>query len=327
MKVRSALLAAAAAMLLFQAPGASAQSVTIKFVSGAPETSMKGRSAIKLAELVEKYTDGDVKLELFPGGQLIPDPDELRAVSRGQVGMAAPYTSYVAALDQSWDIFHTPLIFNDPVEAADAFSGQLGQNLKDSIKAPGLTPLSIWHDGPVYLFTNGSEPITSVKDMPGKRVRIIPNRPVEDMLVELGAVPVTMTAGETFLALQQNAVDIVLTTATYALPAQWHEALKSGTRMLWGHGAYILFVNTRTLDSLTDTQREGFMRAVAETEEWSGAEARENFRKAEEGLAEKGLVWHELSDEERAEWREVAEKVWAKQPESVRGHVETATNP
>lgn len=295
---------------------AFAADVVLRFAHEAPETAIKGRTANHFAELVAEYTDGSVEVQVFPGGQLVPTTDELRAVSRGQVDIVAPYTSYFSAIDSAWDIFYQPLLFQDPAHAVEVFAGEVGQTLLDRLSAHGLAGLAIWHDGPVYIFSRG-EPITSPEDLEGRKVRVAPSAPLESMLERNGAVPVSMPATDVYLALQQNVADAVVTTSTYAGPARWNEVLDSGTRMMWGVGGYGLIMNEDSLEQLSEEQREGFMRAVAEAENWNHERALQNIQEAEANLAENGLEWHEPSDEERQAWLEQAQQVWAEQGEEV----------
>jgi len=311
MSIRSWSTGVALAMALgaqIQTP-AVAQEVTFRFSSGAPELTVKGQSANKLAKLVKEYTNGEVDVVVYHGGQLIPDPEELRAVSRGQVDLAAPYTSYFAAIDPIWDVFYQPMLFKNVEHAVQVFAGSVGQNLLQTLKARGLEPLSIWHDGPVYLFTT-DVPVTKPDEMRGRSVRVVFTRSLEMTLERLNSTPITTTAGEVYLALQQGVMNSVLTTPTYAGPAKWGEVLKTGTRMMWGHGGYVLIMNPKSLGKLSDSQREGFMRAVRETQQWNQVEALANIKQAEGNLAKGGLQWHDITDAERQLWVDAVSGVW-----------------
>lgn len=315
-KLRLATFAASCLLMCVSAP-AVAQDIVLRFSHGAPETTVKGRTINFFAELVAKYTDGTVKVQVFPGGQLIPDPDELRAVSRGQVDIVAPFTTYFTSLDPVWDIFYQPLLLKDVPHAVSVFGGPVGQNLLQRLPARGLTPLGIWHDGPVYIFTK-QNPVTRPEQMKGLKTRTVATRALESMLGKTGAVPVTMPAGDVYLALQQGVMDAVLTTPTYAGPARWNEVLKTGTRMMWGHGGYVAVMNPKSLEKLSPKQREGFMRAAKEAAVWNQEKAIENIKQAENYLTEKGLKWSEISAADREDWLVYSKQVWAEQNDEVK---------
>ena len=84
--MRKWLLAAAAAAI-FAAPSASmAQApIVIKFSHVVANDTPKGKGALKFKELAEKYTNGKVKVEVYPNSQLYKDKEELEALQLGAV--------------------------------------------------------------------------------------------------------------------------------------------------------------------------------------------------------------------------------------------------
>lgn len=302
-KVKHVVLAACLSATFASANGA--EPVVLKFAHEAPEATIKGQSAKKFAQLVEKHTDGTVVVEVYPGGQLVPTMDEIRAVARGQVDIIAPYTSYFSAIDKAWDVFYQPLLFSGPHDAVKKFAGPVGDQLLSGLSSRGMVGLAIWHDGPVYLFSKG-QAITSPDDMAGRKVRVAPSRPLEAGLESVNATAVAIPATEVYLALQQGVADSVLTTVTYAGPAKWDEVLEFGSKLMFGEGGYALVANEKSLARLSPEQREGFMRAVKEAEQWNHSQALENIKHWEQKLAESGIQWTELSAQDIEKWKDFA---------------------
>lgn len=314
------VLAACCGVLFTHAP-ANAADIVLRFAHEAPETAIKGQSANKLAELVEKYTDGSVKIQVFPGGQLIPTTDEIRAVARGQVDIVAPYTSYFSAIDPAWDVFYQPMLFPDPQTAMTVFSGPVGQELLGRLSSRGMTGLSVWHDGPIYVFGKG-KPILTPSDMENLKIRVAPSRPIELALSAAKATAVAIPATEVYLALQQGVANAVITTSTYVGPAKWNEVLSTGTRVMFGMGGYGLVVNTKSMEKMDDKQRAGFMKAVGETEQWNQDQATMEIKRWETYLAENGLKWYEVNAEQKAQWQAIADQVEAAQNPDAKALVE-----
>ncbi len=74
------ILAAASVAALALAGPASAQApIVIKFSHVVATNTPKGLAAEKFKELAEKYTDGKVKVEVYPNSQLYKDKEELEA--------------------------------------------------------------------------------------------------------------------------------------------------------------------------------------------------------------------------------------------------------
>src|SRR5713101_3514773 len=88
------ILAAASVAALALAGPASAQSpIVIKFSHVVASNTPKGAAAEKFKELAEKYTDGKVKVEIYPNSTLYKDKEELEALQLGAVQMLAPSNS------------------------------------------------------------------------------------------------------------------------------------------------------------------------------------------------------------------------------------------
>ena len=84
-------IALGAALSLALAGPALAQAQTIiKFSHVVAPDTPKGKGSLKFKELAEKYTDGKVKIEVYPNSQLYKDNEELQALQLGSVQMLAP---------------------------------------------------------------------------------------------------------------------------------------------------------------------------------------------------------------------------------------------
>ncbi|RYF37010.1 MAG: TRAP transporter substrate-binding protein [Comamonadaceae bacterium] len=292
---------------------ALAQPVTLKFSHEAPETAIKGRSAKLMAELVEKYTNGTVKVEVFPGGQLIPTNEELRAAIRGQVDIVAPYSSYYSALDTGWDVFYQPMLFKSVEAGMDAYNGPIGVELLKRLEPKGLRGLAMWHDGPVYAFTTGA-PAASPEAFKGLKVRVAASKPQEALLSKVGATTISMPATEVYMALQQGVASGVISTPTYAAPARWGEVLKSMVRASWGMGGYGVAMNQRSWAKLNPQQQEGFMKAVRETEAWNRSQSQQNIKDQEAALEKAGLKLSDPTPQQVQAWEALVKPIWDAQP-------------
>ncbi len=314
-------LAALTCLCALAAPALAADPIVLKFAHEAPETAIKGQSAKKFADLVKEYTKGSVVVEVYPGGQLVPTVDEIRAVARGQVDIIAPYTSYFSSIDKAWDVFYQPLLYSSPEDAVQKLAGPVGDELLSRLSSRGMTGLAIWHDGPVYLFSKGA-PITAPKDMTGRKVRVAPSRPLEAGLGSVNATAVAIPATEVYLALQQGVADSVLTTPTYVGPAKWNEVLEYGNKLMFGQGGYAVVANQKSLDKLDAQQREAFMRAAKDAERWNHGTALENIRQWEQKLQEGGMKWTESTDADKAAWQSFARAAESAQSPEAKALIE-----
>jgi C4-dicarboxylate-binding protein DctP len=85
--MRRLMLAAVVAGLALAPAAALADPIIIKFSHVVANDTPKGKGALKFKELAEKYTDGKVKVEVYPNSSLYKDKEEIEALQLGSVQM------------------------------------------------------------------------------------------------------------------------------------------------------------------------------------------------------------------------------------------------
>src|ERR1700755_2127632 len=113
--MRQLILAAASIAALAFAGQASAadQPIVIKFSHVVTDDTPKGKGALKFKELAEKYTNGKVKIEVYPNSTLYKDKEELDALNSGSVHFLAPSTAKFRPIGvPEFEAMDLPYIFN-----------------------------------------------------------------------------------------------------------------------------------------------------------------------------------------------------------------------
>ena len=138
--MRKVLLAVAAAALVLGPAAVQAQSpIIIKFSHVVANDTPKGKGALKFKELAEKYTDGKVKVEVYPNSTLYKDKEEIEALQLGSVQMLAPSTAKFAPLGvKEFEALDLPWLFKDDETYANAMKGAVGKWLFDKLEAKGI---------------------------------------------------------------------------------------------------------------------------------------------------------------------------------------------
>jgi C4-dicarboxylate-binding protein DctP len=75
-----AIAAMAAGLLTLVGPAQAQSPIVIKFSHVVAPDTPKGNAALKFKELAEKYTNGKVKVEVYPNSALYRDKEELEAL-------------------------------------------------------------------------------------------------------------------------------------------------------------------------------------------------------------------------------------------------------
>src|SRR6202163_964812 len=147
--MRKLLLAAALCALAFSPSAVSAEDpIVIKFSHVVAPNTPKGKGAEKFKELAEKYTNGKVKIEVYPNSSLYKDKEELEALQLGAVQMLAPSNSKFGPIGiKEFEVFDLPLFLRDKPALRRVTEGPLGVKLLKLLEPQGMVGLAYWDNG------------------------------------------------------------------------------------------------------------------------------------------------------------------------------------
>jgi len=185
--MRKWILAAAAAAI-FVAPGiASAQSpILIKFSHVVAPNTPKGKGADKFKELAEKYTNGKVKVEVYPNSTLYKDKEELEALQLGAVQMLAPSNSKFGPMGiKDFEVFDLPFLLPNEAALRKVTEGPLGQAMLKKLEGKGMIGLAYWDNG--FKEMSANKPLRMPDDYKGLKFRIQSSKVLEAQFRALGA--------------------------------------------------------------------------------------------------------------------------------------------
>jgi C4-dicarboxylate-binding protein DctP len=280
--MRKLILAAVSAAALALAGSASADSpIVIKFSHVVASNTPKGAAAEKFKELAEKYTDGKVKIEIYPNSTLYKDKEELEALQLGAVQMLAPSNSKFGPIGvREFEVFDLPYILPDLPTLRKVTDGPLGAKLLKLLQPKGMTGLAYWDNGFKQMTAN--KKLIAPADYKGLKFRIQSSKVLEAQFRALGAIPQVMAFSEVYQALQTGVVDGQENTASNIYTQKMHEVQKYLTMTNHGYIGYVVVVNKKFWDGLPADIRGQLEKAMNEATAFgNGQSAKEN----EEALA------------------------------------------
>src|SRR5690242_21087566 len=147
--MRKLILAAASiAALTLVGPAAAQSPIVIKFSHVVATNTPKGLAADKFKELAEKYSDGKVKVEVYPNSTLYKDKEELEAMQLGAVQMLAPSNSKFGPIGiKEFEVFDLPYILPNMAALRKVTDGALGKKLLKLFEPKGMVGLAYWDNG------------------------------------------------------------------------------------------------------------------------------------------------------------------------------------
>jgi C4-dicarboxylate-binding protein DctP len=209
MAFRAATASLALAMLALLAaprPAMAQQPIIIKFSHVVSPDAPKGKAAVLFKELAEKYTNGKVKVEVYPNSSLYKDKEELEALQLGSVQILAPSISKFGPLGvKEFDVFDLPFLMSDDARARQMFASPMMGEFNKKLEAKGVKPLAYWDNG-AHVYT-ANKPLIMPDDFKGMKMRIQGSKVLDAAARELGAIPQIMAFSELYQALQTGVVD------------------------------------------------------------------------------------------------------------------------
>ena len=242
-----------------------AKTVKLRYGHMNAPSSVAGLQAEWLAEAVDKYTNGEVNIVVYPSSQLGKLQELAEAVSTGAIALSHNTAGGLGSLYAPFGALDTPYLYRDLehlMQVTDINSPVMRSLNEGLIKSAGVRVLYCYYFGTRQLTAN--KEIKSPADLTGVKIRSIPF-PIYTATVEgLGAVafPVDWSEVPTALATgvvsgQETPVNVVLSNKLYDVQSHM---------MLTGHimGGQVIVINEMTWQGLSPEQQAGITKAAAE---------------------------------------------------------------
>lgn len=281
---------------------ATVSPIVIKFSHVAAPHAHKSRAAEHFKKLAETYTNGRVRIELYPNSQLYKDKEELEALQLGAVQMLAPSVSKFGPLGiRAFEVFDLPYIFAGYDELSKITQGEVGRDLLKLLEAKGLVGLAYWNNG--FKILSANTPLLGPDDVLGLKMRIQASKVIEAQMWALGGLPQVLAFSEAYQALSSGVVDGTENTPANMYNQKMFEVQKNATLTNHGYLGYAVISNAKFWTGLPADVRASLERAIAETTPVANAMAFEENQQALEEMKKSGrTTFHEPTPEERAAW-------------------------
>lgn len=313
---RPVLAAFAAAVALPAFPARAEKLIKYGHYQPGKPDQPKHAAALAFKEHVEKATNGALKVEIYPAGQLGPAQQVMEGLRLGSVEMAVVHDGGIPGVYKTFNVFGLPFVFDDHAHAYAVLDGEFGRAFGEEMRRRTGIRLAAFADNGIRHFTNSKRAIRTPEDMKGLKMRVQPS-PVFVKLVEsLGASPTAIDWGELPAALAQGTADGQENGVTNILAASLYQHQKHVT--LDGHvyslHAYLL--SERFYAGLSAAEKKAVDEGVLKAQKIHRDMTREQDLSAKKVLADKGMTVTELTPAEIDRFRRLA------QP-AVKGYLDT----
>lgn len=250
-----------AALIAVGALAAQAET-TLKFAHPVPETDLQQNLALEFKRIVEERTGGEIKVQIFPNGQLGNDQQMIDGTRSGIIDVTLVGLNNYTGLVPDAGAFELPFIFPTREIAYKVLDGAPGATVAAEMEANGLKLLGYGENG-YRNMTNNRGPIRVPDDLKGLRMRVNNSKALNDMFNLLGANPQQLPVAELYTALETGVVDAQDHPIGITWSFKFNEVQKFLSLTQHAYSALGMTMNKARFDGLTPDQQAAITEAAA----------------------------------------------------------------
>ncbi|RFU68123.1 DctP family TRAP transporter solute-binding subunit [Peribacillus saganii] len=283
------------------------QELTIKLAHEVAENTSQHTGSMAFKEYIEKASEGKIKVQVYPNGQLFGDKDVHQQLIANNIQFTQIDMAKLVGNDPRFNIPSLPFLFKGDDEAIKFWDSDKGMEIIQSLEKDGMYGLAMWPNGPKHL-TNDKRPIKSPKDLKGLKFRTQGGQVLEKLFSAAEAGSVSMPFTELYTALQQGTVDGQTNTFVNIESKNFDEVQKYLTVSGEARVDLVFFANKKFMDDLNEPTRKIIDEGIKAGTEKARQASKDMNIEARKKLEERGEIEiYELSNEEKEEFR----KVWS----------------
>lgn len=242
------------------------------------------RGIIEMGRLLEEWTSGRIKIQVFPSSQLGSETETIEHTRRGLIDIDRVNLNPVTQIVKEMKVLSLPYIFRDEEHQWKVLNGEVGKGLLKLLEPYGLIGLG-YYDSGQRSFYNSKRPVRKVADLKGLRIRIQKADIMTDIVEAVGAIPVQMAFEEVYTGLQTGIIDGAENNEPSYISKGHYESAKYYTYDEHSRVPEVILMSKKTWSKLSDKDRKLIMRAANESipyqrKLWK-AEVKEAIAKAE----------------------------------------------
>jgi tripartite ATP-independent transporter DctP family solute receptor len=304
------LMAVAVSLLCLPAAGHAAP-VEIRASHDSTTASPWHLGMVRFAELVDKKSNGALKVRIFPPGQLSQSNirTTIELLQSGSLHCAPIVISFYEGFDPRFMAFSMPFLFKDREQTYRVLDGPVGEKWLNMFKDKGLIGLAFWDHG-YRQITNSKRPIRKPEDLRGLNIRTPLATLKASIFKHLGATTTPIAMGELYMALQQRMADGQENPFNTIYRRKFYETQKYVTEWNYQYSPLPLIMNLDFFNSLSPERQAIVKSAAKEAGQYQRKLSAEEDEMMKKKLVEAGMELTVLTPQELGAFKKAMEPVY-----------------
>jgi len=217
-----------------------------------------------LGESLEKKSNGQLKLNIYPSSQLGGERECLELLQIGSLDITKVSAAVLENFIPEYKVLSLPYLFRDKAHMFSVFDNEVGASLLQKGNKFRLRGLTFYDAGSRSFYMKDS-PVKKPSDLDNKKIRVQKSNMAVSMINSFGGSPTPISWGELYTALQQGVVDGAENNPPSFYTSKHYEICKHYTINEHTSVPDVLLIGLETWDRLNAQEREWLKEAVIES--------------------------------------------------------------
>ena len=284
------------------------------------------KGIMDLAKRVEEKSGGQMRIDVYPGGQLGGERELLELLQIGSLAMTKVSAATMEGFAPKYKVLSLPYLFRNDKHRWAVLNSEIGREILSEGEQYWLRGLSFYDAGSRSFYT-ADTPIRKPSDLKGLKIRVMNSQTAIQMVDAFGGSATPISFGELYTAIQQGVVDGAENNPPSFFLSRHYEVAKYYSLNEHASIPDVLIMSTHVWDNLSKQEQKWLQEAANESVEtqkeyWAQSEKEalqavkeagvEVIRPDKSAFAEKVQFMHEAFKEESAEMADLIERIKAK---------------
>lgn len=275
---------ALSALSFLAAPASAQEEYLIRAGTTVSEKDTDTQALRLWGDLVERRSNGRIKVEVFPDSQLGSSQAQVDGVKLGVQQAVMVNLQYFSSMVPWAAASDLPFLFASSEDAWLVYDGWWGQSIGEALEENGVKVLGWGQAGFRNMLTNGHA-LLEPADAKGMKIRVLPSKVHQQLFENLGANPTPMDFSEVYTAIEAGVLDGLDIPLIYVLPMKWNEVIDYVSITNHMYTALPLAFNKQFYDSLPADLQEIVSSSAKMATDWHRVSGTIAAKKAEAEIA------------------------------------------
>ncbi len=240
---------------------------TIKLAHSLDVSHPVHKAMVYMADRVDEKSDGKMRVDIYPGGQLGNERELIELIQIGSLAMTKVSTAPLEGFIPDMKIFGMPYLFENDEHRWRILNGEIGKSLLRSGETFFLKGMCYYDAGSRSFYTK-DKPIDNPSDLKGLKIRVQKSQTSINMVKSLGGAATPIPWGELYTSLQQGVVDGAENNPPSFYLSKHYEVCKFFSLDEHTSIPDVLIMSTFIWNSLTTIEKDWLQSSIDESAEY-----------------------------------------------------------